>query len=66
MSKIMNSKFKFKIMKRKITKLLSLLMLLLSVSIYSQDIELSNKLVNQLDEITKQNNVGSKINQSFF
>lgn len=50
-------------MKSKITKLLSLLMLLLSVSIYSQDIELSNKLVNQLDEITKQNNKNIKFNK---
>lgn len=50
-------------MKSKITKSLNLLMFLLSVSIYSQDIELSNKLVNQLDEITKQNNKNIKFNK---
>lgn len=48
---------------KKITKLLSLLMLLLSVSLFSQDIELSNQLVNQLDEITKQNNKNIKFNK---
>ena len=50
-------------MKNKITKLLNLLMLLLSVSLYSQDIELSNKLMNQLNEITNQTDKKIRFNK---
>lgn len=50
-------------MKNKITKLLNVLMLLLSLSLYSQNIELSNKLINQLNEITNQTNKNIRFNK---
>lgn len=43
-------------MKNKIIKLINFIILLLSISAYSQDVDFSNQLINQMNEIVNQSN----------